>query len=554
MPALVEPFAVSATLNDGAKPNADDAFHGLSSGWPMTTDLIGSNHPSRMEGEVGDLVVYGKIPKELDGTFYRVMSDPYYKPADGFTPFDGDGSVSAIRFIDGHVDIKIRYIETERLKLERQAQRSLFGLYSNPFTHHPCVRAAVDSQANVNVIYWGGYLLALKEGGQPYAMDPHTLETLGYDPFSAQIKAKSFGPHPKVDPFTNNLVVFGSEAKGLATKDVVHYELDQNGQKVEGSELWADSPWCSLMHDCVITPNWMITSMWPLEASYERMKKGGLHWAYRRDLPAGFLLMPRKGGKNKAEDDGFRAKHGWSPSETHRFYAGPHCVTMHTGGAWENEDGTITFETSRAYDNPTPWFPEEGQTPEWKHTKIDFVRWTLNPSKPDGSELEHPEVLINVPCEFPRIDERFMTQRTNWVMLNAVDAKMDADGAEIGMAEGFDSILMFNTRTHERKSFYVGRDSSVQEPVFIPRHSNAPEADGWIMAMVERHAAGRCDVIVLDTSDFSRPIAVVPLPLHLKAQTHGNWVDNARFRERKRLIQRPNTIIHASNLGPLGPL
>lgn len=559
MAAVVEPFAVRANLPKDISSTYDstrkdeDVFHGLKSGWPVTTDLIGSNLPSRMEGEVGDLVVYGKIPEELDGTFYRVMSDPYFKPADGFTPFDGDGSISAIRFIDGHVDIKIRYVETERLKLERQAQRALFGLYSNPFTHHPCVRAAVDSQANVNVIFWADYLLALKEGGQPYAMDPNTLETLGYDPFRNQVKAKSFGPHPKVDPITKNLVVFGSEAKGLATKDVIHYELDAKGQKVPGSEMWADSPWCSLMHDCVITPNWTITSMWPLEASYERMKDGGLHWAYRRDLPAGFLVMPRKGGKDKAEDDAFRAKHGWLPSETQRFYAGPHCVTMHTGGAWENEDGTISFDTSRAYENPTPWFPEEGKDPEWKHTKIDFVRWSLDLSKPHGSKLKEPEVLVNCPCEFPRVDERFLTQKTNWVFLNAVYAKLHS-GAEIGMAEGFDAILMFNTSTREQKAFYVGKDSSVQEPVFVPRHAQAAEADGWVMAMVERHKAGRCDVVILDTNDFSRPIAVIPLPLHLKAQTHGNWVDNSLLKDRTRLIRMDKGIVHASHLGPLGAL
>ena len=36
--------------------------------------------PCRMEGEVQALEVLGDIPKEIDGTFYRVMPDPQLPP------------------------------------------------------------------------------------------------------------------------------------------------------------------------------------------------------------------------------------------------------------------------------------------------------------------------------------------------------------------------------------------------------------------------------------------------------------------------------------------
>lgn len=54
-------------------------------------------------------------------------------------------------------------------------------------------------------------MLALKEAALPYEVDADTLETLGYDPFG-QIKSKTFTAHPKVDPYTDELVVFGYEA------------------------------------------------------------------------------------------------------------------------------------------------------------------------------------------------------------------------------------------------------------------------------------------------------------------------------------------------------
>ncbi|UJO19239.1 hypothetical protein CLAFUW4_07301 [Fulvia fulva] len=59
----------------------------------------------------------------------------------------------------------------------------------------------------------GGHLLALKEVARPYPVDPLTLETRCYDPFG-QVKAKTFSAHPKYDPYNDELVVFGYEAKG----------------------------------------------------------------------------------------------------------------------------------------------------------------------------------------------------------------------------------------------------------------------------------------------------------------------------------------------------
>lgn len=52
----------------------------LTSKWPVALDLAGSDKPCRLEGEVADLVVLGKIPQELDGTLYRVMTDPFVPP------------------------------------------------------------------------------------------------------------------------------------------------------------------------------------------------------------------------------------------------------------------------------------------------------------------------------------------------------------------------------------------------------------------------------------------------------------------------------------------
>jgi carotenoid cleavage dioxygenase-like enzyme len=52
-------------------------------------------------------------------------------------------------------------------------------------------------------------LLALKEDSPPYALDPNTLETLGLYTFGGQLKSRTFSAHPKFDPETGEMVVFG---------------------------------------------------------------------------------------------------------------------------------------------------------------------------------------------------------------------------------------------------------------------------------------------------------------------------------------------------------
>lgn len=69
------------------------------------------------------------------------MVDPFVPPVEGNVPLDGDGNISVFQFHNGNVDMKTKYVETERYKLERKANKALFGLYRNPFTHHPCVRS-----------------------------------------------------------------------------------------------------------------------------------------------------------------------------------------------------------------------------------------------------------------------------------------------------------------------------------------------------------------------------------------------------------------------------
>jgi len=87
-------------------------------------DYIGHNAPSRIEAEIYDLVVEGKLPDDIQGSWYQTVPDPQFPPIQGWDTFlSGDGMVRAFHFRNGHVDFAQRYVQTERWKLERAARR-----------------------------------------------------------------------------------------------------------------------------------------------------------------------------------------------------------------------------------------------------------------------------------------------------------------------------------------------------------------------------------------------------------------------------------------------
>lgn len=75
-----------------------------------------------------------------------------------------------------------------------------------------------------------------------------------------------------------------------------------------------------------------------------------------------------------------------------------------------------------------------------------------------------------------------------------------------------------------------GPNNKVQECVFIPRSKDAAEGDGYIMSMVNRGDLPATELVILDTDRFDGPpVAVVRLPVVLKAGLHGNFVEAARL-------------------------
>ena len=466
----------------------------------------GFNAPFRAEIDVFDLELDGQLPKDLDGAFYRVQPDFLYPPTyANDVPFNGDGHVSMFRIKDGNVDFKCRFARTQRYKAQLKARRALYGIYRNRATDDASVRKLSGGTANTNIIFHHGKLFALKEDSPPVAMDANTLETLDdYYTFNGKLKSQTYTAHPKIDPVSGELVGFGYEAKGTATDDIAVYSVDKTG-KVNW-ECWVKAPYPGMLHDFGITQTHICFLAIPLLVDVEQMKQGGLHFSWDDAVPTWFGVM-RRGGDGKDL----------------RWFKGPTRMATHCMNAFSDGD-RVYADMDMAESNQFPFFPNR-QGP-WDPMRANGRLTRLSVDLSKKSETYDMEVLYPEIGVLPRTDERYWSLPYKTGFMPVTDFSLPIDHARMG-----NTGLVLNTWTrfdHGAKksvSWHVDAVSSLQEPQFVPRRPGAPEGDGYLIGLVNRHADMRTELLVLDANHLADgPIATVRLPFKLRNGIHGTWV------------------------------
>ncbi|RHZ55802.1 carotenoid oxygenase family protein [Aspergillus thermomutatus] len=478
--------------------------------FPNRPQFAGFMKPCRVEGETSQLEVYGTVPSDIDGTFFRVMPDPQLPPFIENDPwFNGDGNVSAFSIQNGKVSFRQRFVRTEKFIRERDAGRALLGKYRNKFTD--AVEFKVRSTANTNVVYFNGNLLALKEDSPPYAMDPNILETRGLYTFDGQLPSMTFTAHPKFDPKTGEMICFGYEAKGDGTPDVCYYTIGPDGQFKD--VVWLTAPVVAMIHDFAVTENWVLFPIIPQVCDIERMKQGGEHWQWSPETPFYVGILPRR--RAKSTDVKWLRYHNSFPG--------------HVANAYEEPSGKIILDIGLSEQNVFFWWPDaQGNAPEPSSIESRLTRFTIDPTSTDLT-LSNPQVLQTNNSEFYRIDDRFATQpyRHCYFDLMVPDR---TDFAQVMPKLGggyplYNSLAHLDISTGELEVYSPGETHMVQEPVFVPRKGAATEGDGYVIALVNNYSTMLSELHLLDTRDFTKAQAVILLPLKLRPGLHGTWVD-----------------------------
>ena len=460
--------------------------------------------PTRYELDLEDLeVIEGTVPPELNGAFYRVHPDPQFPPRLGNDIwFNGDGMVSMFRFRGGRVDLKQRWIRTDKWQLEHTAGKALFGAYRNPLTDDPAVKGRFRGTANTNVLVHGNRLFGLKEDSPPVAMDPDTLETQGYWNFGGKMLSQTFTAHPKIDPHTGDLCAFGYAAKGLLTRDMVYYEITPSG-KIE-REVWFEIPYYCMMHDFGMTRDYAVFHVVPIVSSWERLEKRLPHFGFDTTLPVYLGVLPRAGGARDI-----------------RWFKHPNCFASHVMNAFN--DGTrIYFDTPVARNNMFPFFPDVHGAPfdpVAAHSRV--TRWTVDMAS-KSETFEKTEQLTELVGEFPRIDDRYAMSAYRHGYLLVQDDQKPAEFSRAGLF--MNTLGHVDLATGKSRTWWCGSKSSLQEPAFIPKSAHAAEGEGYIVMVCNRLAEMRSDLLLFDAQRVDEgPIATVYLPVRIRPGVHGNW-------------------------------
>jgi len=448
--------------------------------------LGGNLAPVRAEVDF-NLKVRGKIPDGLSGALFRNGPNPQFDPGPGYHSFIGDGMIHGFWIGGGRAHYRNRYVRTPRWLAEHAAGRALFGGMGRP--SDPSVEGIKGGGANTHIVHHAGRLMALQEGSDPFELDQATLASLGWIETGGRFTA-----HPKMDPETGEMVWFAYSAGAEPLNPYLDYGVTEKSGRITRRDRFR-APYCSMVHDFMVTQNHVLFPVLPLTGDMERAKRG---------LPA-FAWEPQKGafvGVMKRDTD----------VATVRWIEVDPVYVFHNLNA--HEEGDIIHCEMMEYPR-APLFPNaDGSAGHGAPARM--VRWSINLADPNSRVKRTP--LDDLAAEFPRIDERFSGRhyRHGWYAAN------------VAMKEAltFDSLAHLDLQTNRRTLRRLAEGDSCGEPVFVPRAADAAEGDGWLLAVVHRAAENRSDLLVLNAQDIAgEPEAVLELPGRVPAGFHGSWVN-----------------------------
>jgi carotenoid cleavage dioxygenase-like enzyme len=475
--------------------------------FPATVEFSHLNRPIGVEWEARNLEIEGTIPAEIHGAFFRAVPDPAFPPMfpDDST-LSADGMISRFYFENGAVDHAIRYLRTPRFEAERKARKALFGRYRNPFSDSSEVQGVDRAVANTTPVWHAGRLFMTKEDALAYEVNPHTLDTIGAWTYGGKLRSPTMTAHPRIDPVTGEMFMFGYEAAGLCTADISYFIADRDGNLK--SEQWFKAPYCSLMHDFGLTENHVVFAVFPTKTDLERLKRGGVHWTHDQQGDSWVGIMPRYG-----------------KVEQMRWFKGPKGVyAFHFVNAFEAE-GMLHLDVCLADSNPFPFIREpSGIQIAQPDLQMQTVRWSFDLSK-SGDTFTSQQFLP--PGELPRLRDMDLGRPYTHFWMPSMNPQAQGPpvvGGPVGAS--FNCLLRVETITGRVAMVEFGPATAVSEPIHIP--SKTPGHDGWLVVEVDRELDPQnhvSELYVLDATNINAPpLARVKVPVPLHPQIHGCWV------------------------------
>jgi carotenoid cleavage dioxygenase len=481
-------------------PNAETALideedAGASTSWEVAGNpyLAGVYEPVLDELTDDGLEVIGEIPDDLNGVYVRNGPNPRYAPPGRYHWFDGDGMVHAVRFRDGRASYRNRWVRTRAFGQESSASDALFsGVMENPAGNPPLgLRLPLKDSANTDLVVFRQRLLALWYlAGEPYAVDPVTLETLGVDDFEGS-RTCLVSAHAKVDEQTGELLFFDY---GPVPPYMRYGVVGADGAVKHLVDI--DLPGPRLPHDMAATEHYSILMDLPLVNDPVAARQGRHKIVFQPEQPARFGVIPRHGGGDEI-----------------RWFEADPCYVYHSVNAWEDGD-EIVLDLCRVT-KPAPRGDAVGPLARMlSYLRLDAHLYRYRFNLRTGATTEG--ALDDDNTEFPTINNALLGHRSRF----AYTMRISPEPTLL-----FDGIVKYDTDTGATDRHWFGPGRWGSEAPFAPRPNGVAEDDGYLVSFVHDENSGRSEVEILDATDLGAgPIGRVLLPGRVPIGFHATWV------------------------------
>ncbi|MCP5179812.1 MAG: carotenoid oxygenase family protein [Pseudomonadales bacterium] len=474
----------------------------------MTLAIKGANEIPTCHGGLENLdeeyaywidEVEGEVPRDLTGTFFRngpgrqrIGGKPY-----GHW-FDGDGMVCAFTLRGGRVHFRNRYVRTPKYIEETQAQAIRYrgfgtqvpGGFRKNFLHMPA------NPANTNTVWHGGHLLALNEGGKPWALNPANLETLGEFTYDGGLHAGDvFSAHGKIHPRSGEYINFGAGIAGFGLKGprpcLNVYRIRADGVLAQRVQVpLTHFPFC---HDFALSDRYAVFFL------------GSIVFGNMLPVILGTRTIADQVRFDPAIPMRILVLDLSDFSVVREFETDPGAV-IHFANAWEEAD-TLVVDGMFADNFRANEALKDVFNPDSRFNGGQYLRFQLNLK--DGSLAK--QKVCSTESEFPTFNNAFAGRR-NEVTWTACSVPNGADS--------FFNAIQRMTHDGEATLLELPKGLYGSEPLFAPADNATREDDGYLLEVVYDGFRHRSDLQIY-RADSMEQVAVLHLKHHVPHQFHG---------------------------------
>jgi carotenoid cleavage dioxygenase len=462
---------------------------------PDNRFLQGCFAPIDTEYDLPDLPITGEVPADLNGSFYRNGPNVKFAPRGDYHLFAGDGMTHAFHIENGKVGYRNRWIQTAKFKLENELQRGVINPM-NPFDceagYEEFVLTDKDGLANTACVWHGGKMLIMEEGHPPFEVNPITLESIGSYDFAGKLQT-AMTAHPKVDPKTGEMLMFAYMSSGPFESDVTLHKVNREGVLTESHLI--KTPYPAMVHDFVVTENYIVVPIFPLVGSLDRAMQGQAPFAWEPEKGASVAILPR---------------HGGTADDVRWVECDPFFI-FHYLNAYD-KNGRITLDGCQFAH--APLFPDADGN--MLADSVPYLsRWDIDMNDANARVVSNR--IDERPSEFPQVDPRYAMQENRYGYYTTPDSDK---------GEMYNCVGRFDLSTNKEEVYSFGERETTftSEAIFVPKSDDAPEGQGYLLSVVTDLPSDRSSLQILDAENVSAgPLAVAQLPNRVPVGFHGGW-------------------------------